>query len=111
MRSVVISGFPHVSLGSVLLLCQPGLTLKEIYPGVFSGLEIQLVNHGRALWPNPCQDIISFCRERGGEQFGLCKTHLTESSPFIAQSVRCGHWQGGMCMGSAGTCSSGWNLW
>lgn len=111
MRSVVISGFPHVSLGSVLLLCQPGLTLKGVYPGVFSGLEIQLVNHGRALWPNPCQDIISFCRERGGEQFGLCKTHLTESSPFIAQSVRCGRWQGGMCMGSAGTCFLGWNLW
>lgn len=35
MRSLIISDFPRVILGSVLVLCQPGLTLKEVYPGVF----------------------------------------------------------------------------
>lgn len=40
MRSIIVSGFPH--LGPVFILCQPCLTLKGVYPGVFSDLEIQL---------------------------------------------------------------------
>lgn len=98
MRSLIISDFPRVIFGSILVLCQPGLTLKEVYPGFFFWPGDSAGYSWQGFVTQSLSGHTSFCREHGGEQFGLCKTHLTESSPFIAQHVRCKHWLwGGGC--------------